>query len=195
MVAMKDYAKFIREFVKNPKRIGAITPSSKILSRKMVDWIAWKSVNVVIEYGPGTGIFTKHIISNMRPSTKYIAIEINPDFVATLRTRFPRVKIYHDSVQNVHDICAREAISEVDVVISGLPWALISHTDQEAYIDATCRVLKPRGYFATFAYLTGLLLPDGQHFKRMLHQKFSHVETSGTAWLNLPPAFVYRCTR
>ena len=53
-----------------------------------------------------------------------------------------------------------------------------------------------RGYvFTTFAYLQGLLLPAGQHFKRKLSDYFSQVRRSETVWFNLPPAFVYRCRR
>ena len=53
----------------------------------------------------------------------------------------------------------------------------------------------PGGQFATFAYLQGLLLPAGQRFKDKLAQSFSKVEKSPTVWRNLPPAFVYRCTK
>lgn len=194
-MVMTDYATQLSKFVTHPKTTGAITPSSKNLAQKMVEWTDWESVNAVVQYGPGTGVFTEQIMSNLNPGAKFIAIEINPVFAEMTSTRFPRIKVHHDSVQNVHEICTWEGVSEVDVVISGIPWAFVSHADQESALDATLRVLRQGGQFVTFAYLNGLLLPEGQHFKKLLRQKFSHVETSSASWLNLPPAFVYRCIR
>ena len=41
----------------------------------------------------------------------------------------------------------------------------------------------------------GVLLPAGQRFKKRLHASFSEVTTSPGVWMNLPPAFVYRCRK
>ena len=194
-MVMADYATQLSKFVTNPKTTGAIAPSSKNLAQKMVEWTDWESVNTVVQYGPGTGVFTEQIMANLNPGAKVIAIEINPDFAEMTSTRFPRIKVHHDSVLNVHEICTSEGVSEVDVVISGIPWAFVSHADQKDALDATLSVLRQGGQFVTFAYLNGLLLPEGQHFKKLLRQKFSHVETSSASWLNIPPAFVYRCIR
>ncbi len=192
---MKYSLKFLSEFVAGPGVVGAVSPSSKNLRRKMLDWIDWKNANVIIEYGPGTGVFTAHILSRMRPGTKLFAIEINPVFTEVLRQRFPGVRVYQDSVLRVRDICEREGVDHVDAIISGLPWALIPNQDQNIYLDATSTVLRPEGQFATFAYLTGRLLPDGKRFKDKLQRRFSDVQKSTITWLNVPPAFVYRCRR
>ena len=194
-MVMTDYATQLSKFVTNPKTTGAITPSSKNLAQKMVEWTDWESVNTVVQYGPGTGVFTEQVMANLNPGTKVIAIEINPDFAEMTSKRFPRINVHQDSVLNVHEICTQEGVSEVDVVISGIPWAFVSRADQKDALDATLSVLRQGGQFVTFAYLNGLLLPDGQHFKKLLRQKFSHVETSSASWLNIPPAFVYRCIR
>lgn len=161
----------------------------------MVEWIDWEHVDVVVEYGAGTGVFTEHIISRKRPETTFLAIEIEPDFADKLKHRFPDVHVYQESVANIKTICDQENIRTVDAVICGLPWAAFSETDQDAYLDAMFTVLKPQGQFVTFAYLQGLLMPAGQRFKRKLSQHFSEVQYSDTVWPNLPPAFVYRCRR
>jgi hypothetical protein len=54
-------------------------------------------------------------------------------------------------------------------------------------------VLGKGGQFVTFAYLQGLILPAAQRFRKLLKQYFSEVSTSRTVWLNVPPAFIYRC--
>lgn len=187
--------KFFSEFIANPSAVGAVASSSRSLRRRMLEWIEWENANVVIEYGPGTGVFTEHILACMRPGAKFIAIEINPVFTQMLRQRFPALRVYLDSVAHVQDICKKEGVDQVDAIISGLPWALIAEKNQNSYLDATLEVLSLRGQFVTFAYLTGLLLPEAQRFKAKLHQRFSGVQKSRVSWLNLPPAFVYRCRR
>lgn len=187
--------KFFYEFIAHPGSVGAVWSSSHSLRRKMLEWVDWKNANVIIEYGPGTGVFTDHILSSMRPGAKFFAIEINPAFTQMLRQRFPNLQVYQDSVQHVRDICHMQGVDQVDVIISGLPWALIPDREQDRYLDATFTVLRPEGQFATFAYLSGLMLPEAKRFKVKLNQRFSEVQRSKVSWLNIPPAFVYRCRR
>jgi phospholipid N-methyltransferase len=186
---------FLSEYIANPSAVGAVASSSRSLRRRMLEWIDWQNANVIIEYGPGTGVFSEYIRDRMRPGAKFIAIEINPVFTQMLRQRFPGLRVYQDSVARVQDICKEEGVDQVDAIISGLPWALIAEKNQNIYLDATLEVLSPQGQFATFAYLTGLFLPEAKRFKAKLHQRFSDVQKSKISWLNLPPAFVYRCRR
>lgn len=194
-MSLKEHVKFFGQYVLKPRAVGAVSPSSPSLARKMLEWIDWPNVGTVVEYGPGTGAFTKHILSRMQPAARFLAIEVNPKFIDVLSRRYPEVRVYQDSVENVQPICRQEGIDEVDAIISGLPWASFRKKDQAKYLRAMMGVLKPGGCFATFAYLQGLLLPAGRRFRGMVRQYFSHVETSRTAWANLPPAFVYRCRR
>ena len=192
---MAHWLKFLSEFISHPGSVGAVWSSSSCLRHHMLEWIDWECAHVIIEYGPGTGAFTDHILSSMRPGTKFFAIEINPAFTQMLRQRFPSIQVYQDSVQHVQDICRMQGVDQVDVIISGLPWALIPDHAQNCYLDATLAVLRPQGQFVTFAYLTGLLLPEAKRFKTKLNQRFTDVQKSKVSWLNVPPAFVYRCRR
>lgn len=191
----KDYLQFIAAFVTRPKVTGAVVPSSTSLCRTMVEWVDWEHAQTVIEYGPGTGVCTAHIVSRMRPGAKFLAIEISPEFAHMLRYRFPQVQIYQESVLNVKKLCDLEGIYEVDAIISGLPWACISEAEQGRYLEAILAVLRPGGQFVTFAYVSGLLLAAGQRFRSQLYQRFSAVHCSRIVWRNVPPAFVYRCSR
>lgn len=192
---MRRTLKFFAEFITQPGSVGAVWSSSRSLRHKMLEGIDWKSAHVIIEYGPGTGVFTEHILSSMRPGTQFFAIEINPVFTQILRQRFPALHVYQDSVQQVRDICRMEGVEQVDVIISGLPWALIPDRAQNCYLDATLAVLRPEGQFVTFAYLTGLVLAEAKRFRVKLKRRFTDVQKSKVSWLNVPPAFVYRCRR
>lgn len=186
---------FFREFLKRPGTTGAIKPSSRGLAEAMTTWIDWGRTRSVVEYGPGTGVFTEKILSLKRSETRFVAVEVNINFVNRLRDRFPSLEVFHDSVENIRLICNRSGIQEVDVILCGLPWASFSRDVQVRYLTATMSVLGEGSQFGTFAYLQGLLLPAGRRFRRTLAESFDRVTTSPTVWRNLPPAFVYRCWR
>ncbi len=192
---MADTIAFLRTFFRQPGTIGAIAPSSSGLAKAMVESVDWSNTKVAIEYGPGTGVFTEQIAKALKPNTTFFAIEQSPDFAALTRSRVPSIKVYEDSVANVVEICRRESITEVDAILCGLPWASFPERLQRECFDAMLNVLKPGGTFATFAYWQGLLLPAGLRFRSLLKRTFSEVKYSPTVFMNLPPAFVYRCKR
>src|SRR5205823_12458997 len=90
-------------------------------------------------------------------------------------------------------ICAAEGVSTVDSVVSGLPWAAIHPGRQLEILRATLRILRPNGFFVTFAHPQGLLFPAGRHFRQLLDRKFAFVQRTPMVWRTFPPAFVYRC--
>lgn len=186
---------FLAKFMREPTLIGALWPSSEHLARMMVEWIRWESVDAAVEFGPGTGSFTRHIVGAMKPGTRLVAIEFQPALAEALRAEFPHITVCHGDVVDVPSHCANAGVESVQAIISGLPWAFFEEEKQKAILEASARVLVPGGQLVTFAYLQGLLLPAGQRFRRLLRQTFSEVHTSRTEWRNLPPAFVYRCTR
>lgn len=186
-----DQLLFLKEAIRNPGGICAVSPSSAALTRRMVDWIEWETAGSVIEYGPGTGVFTATILERIRQQTEFFAIELSDEFVRLLEYRFPGLTVYHDSVQNVAELAAREGHSTVDAVVSGVPWNDLDDEAQEQCLRATADVLRPGGQFCTFAYLPGF----GRDFRQRLERCFSTVEVTSPVWWNLPPAFVYRCRR
>lgn len=192
---MSDSIAFLRNFLRQPGTIGAIAPSSDGLAKLMVDSVDWSTTRTVIEYGPGTGVFTEQISRSMQPGTKFFAIEQSAVLATLTRNRVPGVKVYEDSVANVVEICKRESVEQVDAVLCGLPWASFPESLQRDCFEAMLTILKPGGTFATFAYWQGLMLPAGFRFRSLLKQTFGEVRHSPTVFRNLPPAFVYRCKR
>lgn len=68
---------FLFEYIKNPRSVGAVLPSSKYLATAMINAIDFENTNCIVEYGPGTGIFTEKILARVHPSTTVILIEQN----------------------------------------------------------------------------------------------------------------------
>ncbi len=185
----------LRAFLREGGKVGAIAPSSPQLASLMVNWLDWESLECVVEYGPGTGVFTKAITERISESSRFFAIERDPALAAITKERFPGVDVREDCVTRVAELCREAGVEKVDAIVCGLPWASFSPELQNQCLEAMFEVLPPGGKFATFAYWQGLALPAGQRFWHYLRDNFSSVERSKTAWKNLPPAFVYRCTR
>jgi len=185
----------LREFLRHPARTGAVAASSAALGRAMVCEVGLESARRIVEYGPGTGVFTREILARKRPDAKLWAFELNSNLARAFRARFPRVPLFETSAAEAPRRLPLEAVGHVDCVICGLPWAAFSDSLQTELLDATLAILRPGGRFATFAYLQGLLLRAGGQFRRRLHERFGRVEISPVVWRNLPPAFVYRCEK
>ena len=58
--------KFLIQFLKNPINIGAVAPNEKFLAKKMIKSIQFDCAKCIMEYGPGTGSFTKEIIKHKK---------------------------------------------------------------------------------------------------------------------------------
>lgn len=187
--------KFLKEFIAQPASTGAIAPSSGFLAQMIVKDLELDRAEAVLEYGPGTGVFTEFILRGLKPAAKFAAIELNPNLADLFKSRFPSVVLFQDSVANVRSICDHAGIRSVDCIISGLPWAVFPESMQIQFLDEMMRVLKPGGRFVTFAYLHGLALARAKKFSNLLPNYFTSVSKSPVVWLNVPPAFVYRCRR
>src|SRR6476646_7438734 len=114
---------FLREFIASPTMTGSVTPSSRQLARTIVEGLDLRNADVVLEYGPGTGVFTEFVLSELKPGAKFAAIELNPHFAKTFKERYPNVLLFEDSVSNVEGLCKRAGVQSVDCIVSGLPWA------------------------------------------------------------------------
>jgi phospholipid N-methyltransferase len=190
-----DSVRFLREFVTSPRRIGAVSPSSSRLARRMVKDVDWANVRTVVEAGPGTGPVTREILKHLPQEGRLLAVELHPELGKIFRERYPQVPLAQDSVEHLERLCRERGMEAVDCVISGLPWASFEPEKQRRLLDAIVSVLTAGGQFVTFAYLQGMLLPSAHRFQKLLQDRFSEVRRSGVTWANLPPAFVYRCRR
>jgi phospholipid N-methyltransferase len=192
---MKENLLFLREFVRSPGRTGAVAPSSPLLAEEIVRQAGVRNAQTIVEFGPGTGSFTREILRRKNPNAFFVGIEANPRLTGTLKAQLPDANIVADSAENTLRILNQNQRSEADCIVSGLPWAAFPPELQDKLLDAAVKALRPGGRFATFAYLQGLLLPSGRRFRKKLDEMFSKVHVGRVIWRNLPAAFVYRCIK
>lgn len=181
------------QFLKKPLTTGAVCASSESLAKELTAEINLENAVSAAELGPGTGAVTKVILDRIPEKCRFFTVELNSDVIRVFHEKFPSVTVYNDSAANLPELIRKENLPSLDAVISGLPWAIFPDELQEQILTAILETLKPGGCFTTFAYLQGVLLPSGKHFRKRIEKMFSQVEKSPVVWNNFPPAFVYRC--
>lgn len=180
---------FVAEFIKHPKHIGAIAPSSKILAKKMVDAIDFEDAEYIVELGPGTGVFTKEIMKRKQKHTQFILIEINEVFARDLQKQFrddPNVFVIHGSAEKLQTYMRELQIDSVDYILSGLPFTSLPMEVSSRILSNVMDVLQEHGEFITFQYsLTR---------KAFIQNFFPQVSVT-KVWFNFPPAYVLDCRK
>lgn len=183
--------RYIKQFLRDPKSTGSITPSNEELSELVTDTARLGEMGTVVELGPGTGVFTEKILEKKNPETLFFAIEINPEFCEATKSRCPSATVYRDSAENMKKYLEQHGADSCDCIISSLPWAVFDHGTQDRLLDVIWNVLKPGGRMITFSYSVSMMVPNARRFRSILRNKFTNVVKSKTVWSNFPPAFVY----
>src|SRR5213083_3477599 len=122
---------FLGAFLREPARVGSFAPSSPALAQAMLRGCDLRNAKTVVEFGPGTGSFTRLILQRMGRQTTFFALELDDKHVRGLRLRFPGMPVYHDSAARIEKYLAQHRRKRADYVISGLPWANMPVNVQE----------------------------------------------------------------
>ncbi len=182
---------FFKKFLVNPSGIGAIAPSSAQLTQSLLNQTDMKKHNVIVELGPGTGVFTKAILEHAKPDVKLICIERDAVFAQQIMDAYPKVDVYTDSAENLGSCLASSGISKVCLIISGIPFAALDDSLQIRLLKEIYDNLAGGCVFQTFSYLHSPYTAKGRRFQRHLTEVFGGFERSEIVWRNMPPAFWY----
>lgn len=165
-----------------------MTPSSRFLAKKMLEPIDFQVAKVIIELGPGTGVFTRKIIEKMRPDALFLIFELNENFIALLQKKIndPRVHLIHDSAEKMHEYLVKNGVEKADAIISSLPLANFPETLRTSLIQESHAVLNDNARFIQFQY--------SLNAKKSIKKVFQNVSISFTP-ANFPPAFIYTCSK
>ncbi|MGW5388499.1 class I SAM-dependent methyltransferase [Nocardia sp. NPDC003963] len=150
---------------------------------------------VVVELGPGTGVFSEAIQCRLGGRGRHIAIESNPVMADYVSKRCPRVELVRGSASGLGNTLTALGISQVDHIVSGLPWQAFAGPDGAELIDTIARTLSPRGAYSQFTYSWTRWSPPGRRQLAYLRTTFDEVVITRTIWRNLPPAVVYLSRR
>lgn len=175
---------FLQQFLARPRMVGSIIPTSTIAVRALLDPVDWENVRCVVEYGPGTGVFTRELLRRLGPKARLVAIDTNPIFIDYLTRAIddPRLICVNGSAADVCDILHDHGLDAADYVISGLPFSTLPRPIADAIMDATAQALRPGGAFLIYQY-SRFVLP-------FLRHRFRSVDQS-KVWRCIPPASLF----
>ena len=140
---------FFRQWLKNPLRVAAISPSSKQLARQMMRQLP-KHCRRVIELGGGTGVFTKALLDHGIAPADLLVLELNEELHQHLVKQFPGAAVVCGDAGNLFEIAEAHGFSgehRADAVISGLGLLSMPRQTQQSILQAAFDSLHPEGRF------------------------------------------------
>ena len=175
---------FLREFLRHPRQIGSVTPSSRFLERRIVDLAEVPGAELIVELGAGTGGTTRAILASMAKGARLLTIEINPRFCALLqRIADPRFTVHCASATDLAVILSRHALEGADAIVSGIPFSTMDRGVGSRILATVAAALRPGGRFVAYQWSREV---DG------LSRPFLGRARVEVALLNLPPMRLYR---
>jgi len=180
-----DWWLMTKKFIRKGTSVASFSPSQGPLCRQLCSDIDYAKVQCLVELGAGTGPVTAEIIKHVQPHTKFLIVEIDPDFCARLRQRFPTADVIEGDASKMEELLAERGIAKVDHVISGLPLPSFPKPLRDGILASSAKVLHEHG---TFRQLTNMpWVYWGLYRKYFGEVKFDFVP------LNIPPSGVYTC--
>jgi phosphatidylethanolamine/phosphatidyl-N-methylethanolamine N-methyltransferase len=176
--------RFFREFLRHPREVASILPSSRFLEQRIVEvaGLAWGGT--IVELGPGTGGTTRAILRAMPEDARLLCVEINPRLCACLRRiQDDRLIAYSGNAEQIEEALSAFRLDTPDVVVSGIPLSALSRVSASRILKAISLALAPGGRFVT--YQVSRRVQD-------LSRPFFPLAHVATVLFNVPPVQIYR---
>lgn len=175
---------FVKEFVRNPAIVGSLVPSSRALAAAITAPIDFDRATCIVEYGPGTGVFTDLLLLRRRTETVLVLIEVNHRFAQQLGARYaglPNVHVIYGSADKTGQYLQKIGVEQVDYVVCGLPFSSLPQGLGGQILAHTQHLLQPAGQLILFQYTLR---------KKRLFARFFHRVARTHVLRNMPPAYV-----
>ncbi len=179
---------FFRQWAAAPFRTAALAPSGKTLTKIITQEIG-PGTGSVVEFGPGTGVFTAALRARGIAEQNLTLIELNPKFAVLLSRRFPAARVLQVNAAELYTK-ALLADSSAGAIVSGIGFPTMSLAQITNVFLGAFRCLRPDGAFYQFTYFPFCPVPA-----IVLARVGLKAERIGGTLRNFPPASVYRITR
>lgn len=184
--------KFFRQWMRSPREMSALSPSSRELAHKMTDELL-KSTRRVIELGGGTGVFTRALLALDIAPGDLLVLELNQTLSVHLKQAFPDVVVECADAIDLERIAAQSgwlAGGTADAVVCGLGLLAMTPVTQRSVLAAAFALLAQNGRFILFTYG-----PANPIVREVMQDLNLGARRGGFTLKNLPPATVYVLTR
>ncbi|NDK19273.1 methyltransferase [Candidatus Gracilibacteria bacterium] len=177
---------FLKSVFNNYRTVGAISPSSRFLYKKMISPMDLTHDIHIVEFGAGDGTFTDALLQKITQGSRISIFEIDPSFIKKLQSKYK-----NENRIVVYPLGAEESIrffdkGSIDYILSSLPFGLMKTLVVFKILESAKHILKENGKYIQFQYFL--------QNKKEIHHIFPKVRYKFT-FLNLPPAFIYICKK
>jgi phosphatidylethanolamine/phosphatidyl-N-methylethanolamine N-methyltransferase len=182
-----DRLLFVKEFVRHPKQVASVVPSSRFVLRRIVEAAQVNQASTVVELGAGTGGTTRALLDAMRPEARLLSIEINPRFHAHLRrTDDQRLLAHLGTADQLEETLAGYGLKQPEAIISGIPFSAMDQALGSRILETIASQLGVGGRFVAYQISTRVVELARPFFPS------PHVEV---VYLNVPPLRIFRWTK
>ena len=185
--ALAGYIHFFWAGLAKQSQTGALFPSQRFLTERMIAPIPPGYSGQILELGAGTGALTVRLARRC-PEARILACEINPTLAADTRYSLrqaglaSRVRLVSDSAEHLLAQMARNGSEKPNFILSGIPLGNFCPERTTAMLEAIAGAIRKGGMYIQFQYS----LLD----RRRIKATFSNLRTV-PVFLNLPPAVIY----
>jgi|SRR5690606_6624976 phosphatidylethanolamine/phosphatidyl-N-methylethanolamine N-methyltransferase len=182
-----DRVVFLQQFLRHPRQVGSVIPSSRYMERRVVALADIANAKTIVELGTGTGGITRAILKAMAPDARLVGIEINPRFQELLTCiEDDRLIAHSGSAEHLVEILHQHRLPAPDAVVSGIPFSTMSPELGKRILSVIADTLAPGGRFVAYqvsSQVAKLARPVMGEPRRQLE------------FLNIPPMRLYRWDR
>ncbi|MDZ4742657.1 MAG: methyltransferase domain-containing protein [Verrucomicrobiota bacterium] len=198
---------FISEAKRGFNTTGAVLPSSPFLAREITKPFRSRTKPArILEVGPGTGVFTRLLVPDIKKNEYLKIVELNNAFVTHLSNRLEKDPEWLCKKDNVEIVCsAIENLNleeKYDFIICALPFNNFPASTVRSIFRIFEQVCKPGAVISFFEYLAlrdvkvRFSSPEEKlrlssvalGTKRFLSK---HKRSRNVVFLNFPPALVH----
>lgn len=169
--------------LRHPRQVGAVWPTSSRAVSDLLDMADLGEARAVLEFGAGTGVYTRQVLPRLRPEARFLSFELDPELAAAVSARLsdPRLRLINDSAEHAESYLEGE---KADVLLSSVPFTSLPADLREKLLREARATLKPGGRMLVLQY-SKTVLPHLQRHFGPVQKRVSPV--------NLPPAFLFAC--
>jgi phospholipid N-methyltransferase len=186
---MNENIEFLQAFLKNPFKVGAITPSSPELAQKMVEEITPNKKNIVLELGVGTGAITKFLQEVVPDKESYLGIEIDKTLVRSLKKNYSNLRFVCGNACDVFALHQKSKLGNVGYIICCLPFVSLPNEIGEEIFAEIDKFMRTGCVFRTFQYAHGFFFPSAIKLREYMETRYGKAEKSPMIMKNVPPAY------
>ncbi len=187
--SLADSARFIKQWVENPRLIGAVSPSGPALAKAMASFVDLSREGPIVELGPGTGPVTKALLARGIAPERLVLVEYEGRFCKMLAERYPGARIVQGDAYGLKKTLDGKIGDRVATVVSSLPLLVRPERDRVALLHQAFELMGDDGLFIQFTYgLTKSPMPLHAHDLSGAYVG----KGSAPILMNIPPARVWR---